>query len=290
VEGDELPPGGWAHLLIEVPAAQEWLRHTSRVPQHDVDVLVTPQPRTRLDVTPEGTLLAVLSPPAGSDAGGVGMWIRDGRLVTTSSGPRPGVDRCMAQLAAGAGPTDVFGVLMAVGHERTSHEAGLKGDLDEAIAKLERRVESGEDVDPTELRALRVQIADARSRILPFHDLVTRLAALPSSSMAQMRAELREMGHSTADLLDGLDRLAQRASMLRDELEQATRSRTDRAVYLITILSGVFLPLTFVTGLLGVNLAGIPGSNRPVSFTLLCIGLGVLGISSWRMLVKRGLV
>ena len=44
------------------------------------------------------------------------------------------------------------------------------------------------------------------------------------------------------------------------------------------IVAAVFLPLTFVTGVLGMNLAGLPGTEHPSAFMLamlLMIGAGI---------------
>jgi zinc transporter len=39
----------------------------------------------------------------------------------------------------------------------------------------------------------------------------------------------------------------------------------------------VFLPLSFLTGLLGINVAGIPGSSYQLAFFLVCFGLAIVG-------------
>jgi len=53
-------------------------------------------------------------------------------------------------------------------------------------------------------------------------------------------------------------------------------------MYALTILAGVFLPLTFLTGLLGINVAGIPGSENPWAFVSVCVILaGITGAQIW---------
>jgi zinc transporter len=37
-------------------------------------------------------------------------------------------------------------------------------------------------------------------------------------------------------------------------------------MYLLSIISAIFLPLGFFTGLLGVNVGGIPGTENPNAF------------------------
>ncbi len=44
----------------------------------------------------------------------------------------------------------------------------------------------------------------------------------------------------------------------------------NKNMYVLSVIAGVFLPLGFVTGLLGVNVDGIPGDETPWAFAALC--------------------
>ena len=49
-------------------------------------------------------------------------------------------------------------------------------------------------------------------------------------------------------------------------------------MYVLAIISGIFLPLTLITGLLGINVAGIPGADSPWSFGLVTFVLILCGV------------
>jgi zinc transporter len=53
-----------------------------------------------------------------------------------------------------------------------------------------------------------------------------------------------------------------------DVIHQDSFSRS--ATYRFTWVATVFLPLSFLTGLLGINAAGIPGAHDPLAFWLVC--------------------
>ena len=60
-----------------------------------------------------------------------------------------------------------------------------------------------------------------------------------------------------------------------------------RHTYLITILAALFVPLSFITGLLGMNVAGIPGADTPYAFLLVLLLMGGsfvagIGLLKWR--------
>ena len=43
-------------------------------------------------------------------------------------------------------------------------------------------------------------------------------------------------------------------------------------------MATVFLPLTFVTGLLGINVAGVPDAHDPYAFWRVCLFLIILAV------------
>ncbi|MDP2532742.1 CorA family divalent cation transporter [Photobacterium damselae subsp. piscicida] len=45
----------------------------------------------------------------------------------------------------------------------------------------------------------------------------------------------------------------------------------NQRVYFLSLVTTIFLPLGFLTGLLGVNLGGIPGAQDGRAFTIFCI-------------------
>ena len=61
----------------------------------------------------------------------------------------------------------------------------------------------------------------------------------------------------------------------------------NQRLFVLSILSAVFLPISFVTGLFGVNVGGMPGVDSPLAFALLVAGLivattAMLAIFRWR--------
>jgi zinc transporter len=49
-------------------------------------------------------------------------------------------------------------------------------------------------------------------------------------------------------------------------------------MYALSIVATIFLPLGFLTGLLGINVGGIPGIENSLAFLIVCIVLVLVGI------------
>jgi zinc transporter len=77
--------------------------------------------------------------------------------------------------------------------------------------------------------------------------------------------------------VEDLDSGRERASIVQDELTTRLSEKMNRNMYVLSVIAGIFLPLSLLTGLLGINVGGIPGDKWPWAFTVVTIGLFVVG-------------
>ncbi|MBO0749554.1 MAG: zinc transporter ZntB, partial [Porphyrobacter sp.] len=77
------------------------------------------------------------------------------------------------------------------------------------------------------------------------------------------------------------------AVVLLDELRAITARRSERTNFLLTVIASIFLPLTFLTGLIGMNVVGIPYANHPYSFWVIvavCAAIALAQVYIFRRL------
>ena len=67
-------------------------------------------------------------------------------------------------------------------------------------------------------------------------------------------------------MTEELEAIRERAALIHEELTDRRAELIDSRSLLISIAALIFLPVTFVTGLLGMNVAGIPFSQEPWAF------------------------
>jgi len=75
----------------------------------------------------------------------------------------------------------------------------------------------------------------------------------------------------------------ERAALLHEQLTDLRTEQLDQRSLLISMVAFIFLPLTFVTGLLGMNVEGIPFAREPWAFwgvVGFCVLIG-LGVFAW---------
>ena len=94
------------------------------------------------------------------------------------------------------------------------------------------------------------------------------------------RMRLRSAMDATSQLLESLDAIREHALVLKDELAALQQMRANYALYLLSVVSALFLPFSFVTGLFSMSVGGIPGQHDERAFYLVssaCVALLLLG-------------
>ncbi|WP_158538103.1 CorA family divalent cation transporter [Corallincola holothuriorum] len=71
-------------------------------------------------------------------------------------------------------------------------------------------------------------------------------------------------------MIEQIDTLKERLSFIKAEVEGQLAAKSEKRIYLLTIFAGIFVPMGFFTGLLGINVGGIPLADNEWGFTLVC--------------------
>ena len=91
------------------------------------------------------------------------------------------------------------------------------------------------------------------------------------------RARLRETAELFYRLCEDLDAIRDRTQVLQDQIRDRHAEQLNRRMLLLSIVAAIFLPLSLLTGLLGINVDGIPGTSDPAAFWIVCAVLTGLG-------------
>ncbi|MFP6579754.1 MAG: CorA family divalent cation transporter, partial [Myxococcota bacterium] len=78
----------------------------------------------------------------------------------------------------------------------------------------------------------------------------------------------------------------ERANLLQEQIQSLQNERMNRATLRLGVVATVFLPLGFITGLLGINVAGIPGNHNPEAFWQVCGLLLALALVAWGVVAR----
>jgi zinc transporter len=73
-------------------------------------------------------------------------------------------------------------------------------------------------------------------------------------------------------MAEELEAIRERSALMHETLTDMRAELIDQRSLVIAVVAMVFLPLTFITGLLGMNVKGIPYADQPWAFD------GVMGV------------
>lgn len=263
----------WVHIDVADAGACQWLLRDSGLPEAVIDTLLAEETRPRSVVTNRGLLVVLrgVNTNPGQDPEdmvSVRVWVEDGRVISTRRRKLLSVIDISEALKTGNGP-DSPGAFLAMLIE------GLANRIGDFVDSIESRLDTAEDevADADvkgfrpRLAALRRQIAAVRRFLAPQRDALDRLNRQPVAFFDESEAHvLRQEADRITRYLEDLDLARERAVVLQEELLSHIAQQQNARMYVLSVVAAIFLPLTFVTGLLGMNVGGLPGIDSPTGF------------------------
>ncbi|HKT77689.1 MAG TPA: CorA family divalent cation transporter, partial [Sphingobium sp.] len=164
--------------------------------------------------------------------------------------------------------------------------------LDPEIAELGDSLDEIESsLTGTGAAEVRRQVSEIRATaigyrrfIAPQRQALERLSAADAAWLEpDDRLHLQEASDRCARMAEELEAVRERSALAHEELTDLRAEQMNRQALIISIVALVFLPLTFLTGLLGMNVDGIPYAHEPWAFwgvVGVCVAMAA-GISGW---------
>jgi zinc transporter len=145
--------------------------------------------------------------------------------------------------------------------------------LEDRITDLESRVISSEDSDiRSDLSELRRHTIELRRFIAPHREVLVELQNEKYKWFKKYdRQILHEINQRLIRHVEDLDAIRERATITSEEMLSHLSNRMNSRMYILSLVAAIFIPLGFLTGLLGVNIAGIPGAEYPHAFLIFII-------------------
>jgi zinc transporter len=284
----------WLHLDVNDDNARQWVEQQSALPAIAKDALLAGDTRPRTLVTRQGLLIVlrgVNTNPAENpeDMVSVRLWIEPDRVISTRRRQLLSVLDMVDSLEAGDGPASPSALLARL----VDRLADRIGDF---VDSIESRLDTIEDeigtASPNSIRLrlspLRRQMASVRRFLAPQRDALDRLYRQPVEFIDEKDAHLmREESDRITRYLEDLELARERAVVLQEELLSHMAQEQNSRMYVLSVVAAIFLPLTFVTGLLGMNVGGLPGIDSDAGFmgsvvVMVIAAIGLLGFFRWK--------
>ncbi len=275
----------WTHINFSDTAGAAWIRQESGMPDIIADAMLSEESRPRALHTDQGILVILrgVNLNAGSeveDMISVRLWLEKDRLVSASRRPLKSLDLIRQRIEEGEGPGSPAAFALEL-IDRLSHFIG------EVTDQIEHRLEQAEDevndasaiLKNSPFSVVRRQSARIRRYLAPQREALDSITVNPAPVFDEAHvAALREETNRITLVLEDLDLARERALVAQEEFLGILAHEQNNRMLLLSIVAAIFLPLSFLTGLMGMNVAGLPGTENTLAFGVIVFLMTLIAI------------
>lgn len=268
----------WVHLDNEHARVAEWLKMRSGLTQPTAEALLADETRPRVFRGRRGLVAILRGVNLNGNANledmvAIRIWSEGQRVITLRHErmhtPR---DILVQLIELNEGPKTVpelFERLISL----------INNPIAETVLALEERLNDLEsELDITKATDQRRDLSNIRQKavllrryIAPQREALGTLVSAPPDWLDDiLRAQLRETSDRLMRYLEELDATRERAMVIKDDIANQLSEHSNKTLYVLAIISAIFLPLAFLTGLLGINIGGMPGVENDNAFWTFC--------------------
>ena len=288
----------WIHLEGRDDRDLAFIKAQPDIPDVAAGALAATETRPRCDRIDEGAIVNLRGPgdldPHDSDRlVSIRLWVTQKKVTSLSRRRLTATAEVERKMEAGK--------ILDSGDLVAAFAWAISTQLDPEVSDLGDTLDDVEsDLEPNLLFRLRREITKVRSQaisyrrfVAPDRDALRTLAGLEFDWLAEDdKLHIVEAADRFARMAEELEAVRERAALLHEQITDLRAEQTDQRALYISVVAFIFLPLTFVTGLLGMNVEGIPYAHTHWAFwgvVLFCVAVGVavLGWFRWRNWLRR---
>jgi len=213
----------------------------------------------------------------------VGVFVGSDWVVTLSTAPVPAVDRVWDAVARGderllqRGPDfTAYRVLDVV----VDGYFELLDGIETAIETIEEEVLVSTDIDTLErINGVRRDLLSFRKVAWPAREAVGVLArGDPEQVAPETEKYFRDVYDHLVQVVDLTETYRDLTSSARDIYLNTLSQSTNEVMKRLTVIAVVFLPLTFIAGLFGMNFETMPELAWPYAYHAVLLGMGLVAL------------
>lgn len=265
----------WVHLDIENPESKMWIENEPGLGELVAEALTEAETRPRSVAMKDGLLVILrgithIPGPEPNQLVSLRMWLNEARVVTGRRWQLTSVDSVCRLLDYNDGPRTSSELLLALAEHLTDSITPAIDELEDTLDVVEMYLPEAKDTDTelaNDLANVRRQAIQMRRHMGPQRDAIAHLLIERAPWLGESeRSQLREVREQASRHIEDLDATRERAQIAQDQLASRSRQQLQRTMYILAVVTAMFMPLTFITGLLGMNVGGIPGGQSSLGF------------------------
>jgi len=275
----------WIHLSLPKEPRDGWVNRESGISRNISEALLNSGDRPRILKEDDKLFLSLRSINfnPGDDPDDMvflHLHMEKNRIITIRHKKVLAVDNIKSSFEEKAGPKDSYEFLLEILSRISSRIGEVIQSIDDQIDEIEESVVEKADIKlRSVLSSLRRQAINIRRYLSPQREVLNYLGTIEVSWFKRKDLyKIKELTEKYIRYLEDIDSARDRAAITHEEINGIYSEQLNKTMYILSIVATIFLPLSFLTGLLGINVGGIPGTNNSMAFLMVCVILMILGI------------
>jgi zinc transporter len=272
-ESPEILTGHWYHCHRDADGLEEWLQE-NKISNAAIGSLLARDTRPTFELISENQWVLILRgvnlnrDASPEDMLSLRILYFNGALISIRKMPSKTIQTLQTALESGEGPFDVGGILLTMMN-------GLNRNIDDFLQGQEELIEAFDDESELteEMMQTHKALLKIKRFIKPQQYALSDLYEAHLPELAQTQLHIKQSLNTITRINETLDFYLGQLDIIKGELRQYHAEKMNKNTYLFSVIAAVFLPTSFLTGLLGVNVGGIPGTTSALAFSIFCIAL-----------------
>ena len=274
----------WLHFDRSSPRVETWLKEASGLTAPTVAALLAEETRPRVFRGKRGVVAILRGVNTNPDSDpedmvAIRMWSDGKRLITLRHRKLMTPRDILSQLIEEeTGPKTIPELYERLIGRLTERMAGPVSSIEDRLDEIENGMDISRAAESRrKLSEVRQDSVLLRRYMSPQREALNNLLSEPPTWFTDHdRAGLRETSDRLSRYVEELEAARERSTVIKDDITNQLTESTNKTLYVLAIISAIFLPLAFLTGLLGINIGGMPGVDNPYAFWIFCVIMAVL--------------
>lgn len=271
----------WVHLDANNSLTKTWLEKKVAYLDHlIIDALIAEETRPRIIEFEAGILIIIRSinlnkGSNSEDMVSLRIWIDNCRIITVQRRDMRAVFKFAESIESEKLIKNSGEFLYNLLYESLLDTTSFIYGLTETLDSLEIEISNTHDMKFREqVIKIRSQSAIMKRYLIPQKEVIKKLQTVEQSWINDWaKRHFQENYDSTSRAVEEAEEARDRSQILHDELSNSLSEKLNRSMYKLSIITSIFMPLTFITGIFGMNIGGVPGVNYPEAFNLCMFGM-----------------
>ena len=283
----------WVHFDYSTQEAKDWIRNQCNN-SIVADALLADETRPRTTLLGDSLLLALrgvnLDPHSRPENMiSIRLFISSNMIISTSRRTLLSVTEIIEELRKGIGVKSTSEFLVELTYRMIDRMDDVIDQLQDRTDYLEENIIDMKNQEfRTEILNVRRETIVLKRYLAPQKEALIKLSNEKISWIDEYKkVEIRETNDQLIRHIEELDTIRDKVILIQEELANSLSEEMNKKMYMLSIISAIFLPLTFLTGLLGINVGGIPGASNDKAFYIFTIILLLVIFSQYIIFKKK---